>query len=133
MNRVSATFSIWSKELVPNKISEILQFQPDRNVLRGIDRSPPRPRPEAFGWHVSCWQTNVDLPATVISSLLKRISPILPKIKNLKKLDDKIDIIFHLNVAPKSESTEIPLLIDKKILSQIGRVEATLNIEFFDL
>jgi hypothetical protein len=48
MNRVSATFFIWSKELTPKKISEILQFQPDRTVLRGIDRIPPKPRPDAF-------------------------------------------------------------------------------------
>ncbi|HVB17321.1 MAG TPA: DUF4279 domain-containing protein [Stellaceae bacterium] len=131
MNRVSATFSIWSKQLTPNQISEILQFQPDRTVLRGIDRTPPRPRPEAFGWHVTCSQINVDLPATVISNLLERVSPIYAKIRNLRKRDGEIELNFYLHVAPKS--TEIPLWIDKKILHQIGKLEGNLDIEFFDL
>jgi len=131
MNRVSATFSIWSKALEPNKISEILQFQPDRTVLRGFDRNPPRPRPIAFGWHVTCSQTNVDLPSTVMLRLLERISPILVKAKNLKKRDSEIEFNFYLNVAPKS--TEIPLWIDKRIIHQIGKLEGNLDIEFFDL
>jgi hypothetical protein len=131
MNRVSATFSIWSKELEPHKISEILQFQADRTVLRGIDRKPPRPMPQAFGWHVTCSQTNVDLPATVMLGLLDRISPILSKIKNLRKQDSKIELNFYLHVAPKS--TEIPLWIDKKIIHRIGKLEGNLDIEFFDL
>ena len=131
MNRVSATFSIWSKELTPKKISEILQFQPDRTVLRGIDRIPPRPRPEAFGWHVTCSETNVDLPAAVMGSLLERMSPILSKMKNLKKQDAHIEFNFYLHIAPKS--TETPLWIDKKILHQIGKLAGNLDIEFFDL
>jgi len=133
MNRVSATFSIWSKALLPDKISETLEFQPDRTVLRGIDRTPPRPRPEAFGWHVTCRQTNVDLPATVLQQLLKRVTPIFKKVKDLRTQDGEIEIIFHLSIAPKSESTEIPLWIDKTVMRQIGKLEGSLDIEFFDL
>ena len=131
MNRVSATFSIWSKELEPDKISEILRFQPDRTVLRGIDRKQARPRPEAFGWHVTCSQTNVDLPSAVMLVLLDRISPIQAKIKSLRKQDTKIELSFYLHVAPKS--AEIPLWIDKKIIHLIGKLEGNLDIEFFDL
>ena len=131
MNRVSATFSIWSKKLQPEKISEVRGFRPDRTVVPGADRIPPRPRPTAFGWHVTCCNVNVDLPNTVMMSLVDRISPILREMKYLKKLDRNLVVNFHLNVAPKS--TEIPLWIDRKAIDLIAEFGGDLDVEFFDL
>lgn len=67
----------------------------------------------------------------MIQQLLKRISPALPKIKELKKQDSEVVLIFHLSIAPKS--TDVPLWLEKKVLQQIGKLEANLDIEFFDL
>jgi hypothetical protein len=131
MNRVSATLSIWSQDLRPEKISQILSFQADRSVLKGTERTPPRPRPTAFGWHVNCSKKNVDMPDDVIGLLLDRVSGITNKVAKLKDLDPGIRVIFHVSIAPKTAN--LPLLIDKEKIEAIAEFGGDLDIEFFDL
>ena len=131
MNRVTATLSIWSEDLRPEKITEVLAFQPDSTVLKGAERTPPRPRPTAFGWHIRCSKTNVDFPDVVLRELLKKVSIIAKRLPTLKTLDPSMIVNFYLSVAPKS--TDIPLLIDKRNIQTIAKFGGSLDIEFFDL
>lgn len=64
-------------------------------------------------------------------SLVERVLPIASRIKSLKKFDAEVGVNFFLHIAPKS--TDIPLWIDKKIIHFIDKLDANLDIEFFDL
>ena len=130
MNEVSATFSIWSEKLEPQRITEILCFQPDNTAIKGADRDPPRPRPPAHGWHVGCREKDKELAGEVMGHLLERISPVLAKLPELRKSDPKISISFSLDISPKT--TNVSLFFDRRTIETISSVEGDLDIEFFD-
>lgn len=131
MNRVTVTFSIWSEKIRPEKISEILNFEPDRIVFRGIDRVPSRPRPTAFGWHVTSVENDQILAGNVLSRLIFRIKPVVDRINELKKIDQAISVNFFLHIAPKA--ADVSLFIDRTSVEIICLMGGDLDIEFFDL
>jgi hypothetical protein len=130
MNTVSATFSIWSEVIEPQKISDVLGFQPDNTVIKGADRSSPRPRPTAFGWHVICREHDKVLAPEVLGHLIDRIEPFAAKISDLRNIDMEVSINFFLHISPKT--ADISLYIDGRIINRISCLNADLDIEFFD-
>jgi Domain of unknown function (DUF4279) len=130
-NRVTASFSIWSKKLRPDKISEIVQSVPDDFGIKGIERSPPRPRPTHYGWHISNREFNQALAGGVLDRLVIKLEPVHQKIPQLLEQDHDIEINFYLHVAPKS--TDISLYIERKTIKFISSLNGSLDIEFFDL
>jgi len=131
MNRVTATFSILSKMIHPDRISELLLLSPDNSVLRGVDRNPPRSHPNAFGWYVYCVETNKVNVSETLSILLDRIEVSADKIYNIRNVDPDIEIKFSLSVAPFS--ADVSLYIENEIIKKISRLGGDLDIEFFDL
>jgi Domain of unknown function (DUF4279) len=130
MNTVSATLSVWSENLEPHRITEILCFQADNTVLKGADRAPPRPRPTAFGWHVRCREYNIILAGEVLGHLIDRIWPLIGKIPELRSLDKNISINFFLHVSPKS--AEVSLFFERRIIKIMASMNADFDIEYFD-
>ncbi|MDH2352297.1 DUF4279 domain-containing protein [Bradyrhizobium sp. SSUT112] len=130
-NRISATLSIWSKQLDPEKISKSLDFEPDRAVARGADRIPPRPRPTAFGWHVTCVENDKEMAGDVLKLLCERIESIREKLPKLRLQDPEISVNLALHIAPKS--ADVSLFIDRYTIELISALTGDLDIEFFDI
>jgi RHS repeat-associated protein len=125
MSRISATLSIWSEKLDPEKISGILNFEPDRKVNKGIDRVPPRPRPTAYGWHVTCAKDDEVLAEEVFKLLFKRIESIRTAFPKLPLADPAVEVNFFLHVAPKS--ADVSLFMSRHVIEFISSMAGTLD------
>jgi hypothetical protein len=130
-NRITASISIWAKEIRPDKISEVLQFVPDDFGVKGIQHFPPRPRPTHYGWHVSNREYDQVLAGEVLDRLVARVEPIANRMPLLLELDNSIYVDFHLLIAPKS--ADLFLYIEKKTISFMASMRGNFNCEFFDL
>ena len=131
MNRVSATLSVWCEKLRPERIAQILNVNPDRVVIKGSERTPPRPRPTAFGWHLTVVETDQPLAGKVLKSLIDRASISENRFHELRIEDSTTTINFSIHIAPRS--TDISLFFDRGAIEFISSVGGCLDIEFFDL
>lgn len=131
MNRVSAKLSIWSGALSAERISQLLEVEPDNSSVKGSMRVPPRPRPSANGWHLTCQENNQVMAGEVVDVLIERINPIASKMSRLKAEDPDIKISFFLHIAPKV--TDVSLYISANSIAVIASLGGDFDIEFFDL
>ena len=130
MARVTTTFSLWSKTLHPERMSEMLSAVPDRSVLRGIDRDPLRSVPDAYGWHVTCSDVGQVLVEKTLIDSLKRTSAFSDKIINLKNIDHNLDIRISISITPYEE--DISLFFSADTAINIVKLGSSFDIEFFD-
>lgn len=130
MARVTVTFSLWSKTLRPERMTEILSAAPDRSVERGLDRDPPRPVPDAYGWHVTSREIGQPLVENTLVNLLDRISTFSDDLVQLRNVDANLDVRISITIAPYEEN--MSLFLSYTTVEQIGKLGASLDIEFFD-
>ncbi|MNX83864.1 hypothetical protein D3C86_1156430 [compost metagenome] len=62
MNKISATFSVWSDNLIDDPMG---LFSPDGVVRRGRDRDPPREVPIQNGYHFSREFESIDIEGAI--------------------------------------------------------------------
>jgi Domain of unknown function (DUF4279) len=130
-NRISASFSIWSKELRSDKVSEVLDFTPDNFTIKGIEHSPPRSRPTSYGWHIHNKEFDQILAGEVLDRLVKKMRPFVEKIPRLLEIDPNIEMNFYLNIAPKN--ADVVLYIERDTINFMTSLNGCLSMEFFDL
>jgi hypothetical protein len=129
MTRITATFSVWSKHLQPEIISGILSMVPDRTVLRGVDRVPPRQAPDAYGWHLTCRDEDELLAEKTLLKLLDRLRGVEDRFVSLQQADENLDVRIILSVSPFDEN--ISLFFSVETLGLMSKFHPSLDIEFF--
>jgi hypothetical protein len=110
-------------------MSEILSAVPDRTVLRGVDRDPPRRVPDAYGWHVTCSDVGQAPVEKTLVILLNRISAFSKKIISLKDVDQNLDVRITISISPYDE--DISLFFSAETIVGIAKLESSFDIEFF--
>jgi hypothetical protein len=129
MARITATFSIWSKLILPEKISTVLSATPDRTVLRGVDRSPPRKLPDAYGWHLTCRDERTDDVEKTLVGLLDRVSGFDKQLPTLAAMDKDLDLRVSLSITPFEEA--LSFFFSSNTLDNLARLNSSFDIDFF--
>ncbi|RWD60224.1 MAG: DUF4279 domain-containing protein [Mesorhizobium sp.] len=107
MTRITAFLAVRSKTLTPHEISDLLEIDADRDVIKGSERTPPRPRPKYHGWNISCRFDNyVDLDLA-IRELALRLGEKVENLFRLRNHDQLSEICVSVAIAPEHE--KIPL------------------------
>lgn len=129
MVNITATFSIWSKLIRPDRISKLLSVEPDRAVLRGAERDPPRPVPEAYGWHLSCRDQDELLIENTLVKLLARVRGLQDRLPDLFALDADLYTSVTLSISPYQNN--LSLLLSSTTIEDLAKIKSSLDIDFF--
>jgi hypothetical protein len=54
MTRITAFLSVTSRTLAPHEISDLLEIDADKEVVKGSRRTPAKAWPKSHGWNISC-------------------------------------------------------------------------------
>jgi hypothetical protein len=130
MSRITATLSVLSSRIHPDRITSLLCFTPDRSVLKGEDRNPPRSVPKAYGWYVTSKSEDDDTAGGVLTVLLKRLGKVHHRIASLSECDPDVRVAFHAAIAPYSEN--VSLFLSAETISGVSKFGGSLDIEFFN-
>jgi hypothetical protein len=129
MNRVSAMISLLSESVPAEQMTVMLSFSPDSTVLKGLDRSPPRPTPARHGWYVSSSQANARGVDEVLSCLLGRLGELHAQLAKLRQIDPDLEVRFNIAVVPYCAT--FPLYFRPETVVAVSRFGGSLDIEFF--
>jgi hypothetical protein len=129
MSATEATFSIWSKTLLPDRISQILDIEADKVSVRGADRTPPRGLPLAHGWHLISKEVNEVLVGSTIRRLLERIPN--THLNALRQKDPELSLRIALILSPSPQ--DFSLFLPSDLVQAIAQLGASLDIVFENL
>ncbi|RWB31265.1 MAG: DUF4279 domain-containing protein [Mesorhizobium sp.] len=129
MTRITAFLSVTSKTLAPHEISDFLEIDADREVVKGSQRTPPRSRPKNNGWNIGCrFQEYVDLDFA-IGELAKRLGEKVENLSRLRHHEYLNEISVKIAIAP--EHGEVPLFFSRETIAFLSKIGASLDIEYF--
>jgi hypothetical protein len=130
MIEICANFSIWSELLEPDEITHILQTAPDRTVIKGKNRNPPRARPPANGWHIECCVRDDIFVESSFLKLFSRLSLFERQYAELLKADSGIMTAFYVLITPRI--ADVSLYMSRCTVETISKFGGTLDIVFSD-
>ncbi|RWM73297.1 MAG: DUF4279 domain-containing protein [Mesorhizobium sp.] len=129
MTRITSFLSIRSETLTPADISELLAMKPDREVIKGSLRTPPRPRPPKHGWNISCrFDDYVDLDVA-IKELMLKLDGKFGSVVRLARQENDVNVSVKIAIAPESEL--VPMFFSAETIGLLGDIGASLDIEYF--
>ncbi|PBC12014.1 DUF4279 domain-containing protein [Mesorhizobium sp. WSM3859] len=129
MTRITAFLSVRSETLAPHEISDLLEMDADRDVIKGSERTPPQLRPKYHGWNISCrFDDYVDLDLA-IRELALRLGEKVENLFRLRNHDQVSEICVSVAIAPEHE--KIPLFFSRETIAFLGKIGASLDIEYF--
>ncbi|MGX9177583.1 DUF4279 domain-containing protein [Mesorhizobium sp. BHbdii] len=129
MTRITVFLSVTSRTLDPHEISDLLEIDADHEVVKGSQRTPPRPWPKNNGWNISCrFEEYVDLDFA-IGELALRLGEKAENLSWLRHHEHLNEISLKIAIAPERE--DVPLNFSAKTIAFVGRIGASLDIEYF--
>jgi hypothetical protein len=129
MTRITAFLSVRSGRLSANEISDLLEIDADREVLKGSLRTPPKPYPPSNGWNISCrYDEYVDLNIA-IRDLSLRLGEKIETLSRLRNHEHLKDISVKIAIAPEHE--RIPMFFSAETIAFLAEVGASFDIEYF--
>lgn len=131
MTVIDASFSIWSKTISPDAISEIVGVQADKTALRGAERVPPRGVPVAHGWHIILRDEGEIYLEDTLSKLMTRVEKVKDMFARLRQEDP--ESIFRIAAILSPSPSRFSLYLSQNILKRMTDTEASLDIVFEDL
>jgi hypothetical protein len=129
MARIIATFSIWSKVVTPERISAVLSSTADHMVSRGADRTPPRPVPDAYGWHLTCKRQDESDVEKILKELLDRVRSFEARLPVLAEMDSNLDIRVGLSIRPFEDTLSLYFAADT--IATLFRLKSSFDMDFF--
>ena len=130
MTRVAATLSVQSDHIRPDQITKDLALVPDRTVMKGADRVPPRQAPKSYGWYVTSSLQDDNTVDEVLSDLLNRLDDLYSQLNKLR--DAHSDIMVEFRVAVVSRPEKVTLHLATDTVNRLAKFAASLDIDFFD-
>lgn len=124
------TLSIWSPRLRPDEISAALGLAPDRSVLKGTDRIPPRHFPIAHGWHLTFEGDHDDRLEECLLQLIDRALPIKAKLDQLRIDEPDVACIITINLS--RARTDLSLELSSDTIKTLSSLNASLFIDVAD-
>ncbi|CAN7676637.1 DUF4279 domain-containing protein [Mesorhizobium amorphae] len=129
MTRITAFLSVRSKTLASHEISDLLEIDADKGVIKGSERTPPRHWPKNHGWNISCrFDDYVDLDLA-IRELALRLGEKVENLFRLRHHEQVSEISVSIAIAP--EQADVPLYFSSETVAFLEKIGASLNIEYF--
>ncbi|MER9302491.1 DUF4279 domain-containing protein [Mesorhizobium sp. M0293] len=129
MTRITSFLSVTSKTLSPTQMSDFLEMKPDREVVKGSQRTPPRQLPKNHGWNISCrFEEYVDFDVA-IRELAVRLGDKIENLARLRHQDSTNQISVKVAIAPDDD--HVPMFFSEETLSFLAKIGASLDIEYF--
>jgi hypothetical protein len=129
MTRITAFLSVTSRTLAPHEISDLLEIDADKEVVKGSRRTPAKAWPKSHGWNISCrFEEYVNLDIA-IRELALRLGEKIENLFRLRHHEHLNKISVKIAIAPENE--HVPLFFSDETIAFLGKIGASLDIEYF--
>lgn len=128
---VVASFSVWSRKLVPSEIANILLAVAERETMKGTDRVPPRNLPDAHGWHIVQESRGATHAENCLTSLLDRVVAFQSRLTLLRAADPNCSLKITIQISRARLDQSISLSED--MLSLLASLGASVFVSVVDL